>query len=378
MLQSLRGIRLVLKMGKDRPKAVPYAVIMALTHLEVTDNIIERDVFQMTFTAGKIRPRDYGILGSGLFEPYTRVAISLQIGAQVEPLMSGMITHVQLNPTNDVGMTSFTVTGEGIDLLLDLKEQNVKYNQHSDTTIVRQLVNGYGKHGLQLNVAQEAEGLEQPDDNHIIPHQYTTDLQYIQMLAKRNGYVFYGDPLANGDISMYWGPEKRNKGKRQPALTMDMGLSTNVKQINFTQDTRDAFTTQGSRLQVDNGQRSSENIPPPSRFNVSDLAKTVTPFEDRVVIMRDIAKYTTARAREQAAELMMERFRAVGATGEVDTVIYGSVLRAGDPIGVRGAGFLNNGNYYVEQVVHVIERDSYTQRFTLSREGMGATSNKVR
>lgn len=377
MLKSLRGIRVILKMGKDRPKAVPYDVIMALTHLEVTDNAVERDTFQMSFTAGKKQPKDYGILGLGLFEPYTRVAISLQIGAKTQALISGVITHFQLNPTNEVGMTSFTVTGEGIDLMLDLKERNAKYDQQSDTTIVRRLVNEYAQCGLQLDVAPEADDLDQPDDNHTIPRQCTSDLQYIQQLAKRNGYVFYSDPLPNGNVSVYWGPEKR-KGKRQPPLTMNMGPSTNVKQINFTQDTRDAFTTQGSRLQVDSDQRSDENVPPPSSFDVNNLAKTVTSFSQRTVIMRDIAKYTTSRAKERATELMKERLNAVSASGEVDTVIYGHILQAGELVALRGVGALYNGDYYVSQVVHVIEPDKYTQRFTLNREGLGATSNKVR
>ena len=71
MLENLLGIRLALKMGKpdSRPKLVPYDVIMALTNVEVTDNAVERDVFQMTFSLGKRQPRDYSLLRTGLFEP---------------------------------------------------------------------------------------------------------------------------------------------------------------------------------------------------------------------------------------------------------------------------------------------------------------------
>ncbi len=377
MLKVLSGIRLILKMGKKQPKGAPYDVMMALTHIEVTDNAVERDVFQMTFTAGKRQPKDYGILATGLFEPYTRVGISLQVGPRIEPLMSGVITHFQLNPSNDAGMSSFTVTGEGIDLMLGLEERNAKYNQQSDTGIVRDLVKKYADFGLNLKVADEAQGLDQPDDNHIIPRQYATDLDYIQQLAARNGFVFYSDPLPNGNVRVYWGPERRD-GKRQPPLTMNMGPLTNVTQVNFTQDTRSAFTTRGSRMQVDSSNRSEDDVSPPSRFDVDNLAKIVTPFDKRIVIMRDIAKYTTQRAAERAKELMKSRLNAVTATGEVDTVRYGHILRAGEPVGLRGAGALYNGDYYVNQVVHVIERDKYIQRFTLHREGLGATHNKVR
>lgn len=378
MLQSLLGIRLVLKMGKGRPKAVPYDVIMALTSVEVVDNAVERDTFQMTFTAGKKQAKDYGILRTGLFEPKTRVAIALQIGATIEPLMSGIITHFQLNPSNDIGMSTFTVTGDGIDLALDMKEKNASYEQQSDTTILRQIVNDYSDYGLVLDVASVAEQLDQPDNNRMIPRQYATDLQYIQQMAKRNGYVFYSDPLVNGDVRAYWGPEVR-QGPRQPALTMNMGEATNVTNLNFTQDTRLPFTAQGSRLQTDDDQESDENIPPPtgSDFDVQDLAASETPDTDRVVLMRDVAKFLTPYANRRAKELMTAKFNAVSVNGEVDTVRYGHIMKAGGVIGVRGAGALYNGDYYVSQVTHSIQTGKYIQRFNLKREGLGATSSKV-
>src|SRR6266699_402074 len=167
MLQNLLGIRLALKMGKpdSRPKLVPYDVIMALTNVGVTDNAVERDTFQMTFSLGKRQPRDYSLLRTGLFEPRTRVALLLQIGARVEPLISGVIRQFELNPSNYAGMSSFTVTGDGIDMMLDLEERNASYERHSDTMIVQQLIGKAAKFGLILEVAEEAQKLSQPDGN---------------------------------------------------------------------------------------------------------------------------------------------------------------------------------------------------------------------
>jgi len=77
---------------------------------------------------------------------------------------------------------------------------------------------------------------------------------------------------------------------------------------------------------------------------------------------------------------MKARFGAVSANGEVDTVRYGHILRAGQLVGVRGAGALYNGDYYVKQVTHNIERSKstqqYTQSFELKRESLGARKDK--
>jgi len=47
---------------------------------------------------------------------------------------------------------------------------------------------------------------------------------------------------------------------------------------------------------------------------------------------------------------------------------------------VRGAGALYNGDYYVKQVTHNIERNKstqqYTQTFELKRESLGARKDK--
>ena len=380
MLQNLLGIRLALKMGKpdSRPKLVPYDVIMALTNVGVTDNAVERDTFQMTFSLGKRQPRDYSLLRTGLFEPRTRVALLLQIGARVEPLISGVIRQFELNPSNYAGMSSFTVTGDGIDMMLDLEERNASYERHSDTMIVQQLIGKAAKFGLILEVAEEAQKLSQPDGNRYIARQYATDLEQIQQMAQRNGFVFYADPLPTGDVKLYWGPENR-KGSTQPALTMNMGTATNVTRLDFRQDSGLPVTADGDIIQPDDKHKSDDSVSPPTDFDVDNLASAAT-FVDRVVLMRDIAKYTAERAKTRATELMKARFGAVSANGEVDTVRYGHILRAGQLVGVRGAGALYNGDYYVKQVTHNIERNKstqqYTQSFELKRESLGARKDK--
>jgi phage protein D len=67
---------------------------------------------------------------------------------------------------------------------------------------------------------------------------------------------------------------------------------------------------------------------------------------------------------------------AITAEGELNTVAYGSVLRAKRPVEVRGAGRQFSGTYYVERVFHTLRGDAYTQRFTLSRNALGLTGQE--
>ena len=55
--------------------------------------------------------------------------------------------------------------------------------------------------------------------------------------------------------------------------------------------------------------------------------------------------------------------------GELDAGRYGGVLRARGLVGVRGAGYLYDGLYYVKQVTHKVALGSYSESFELDARG---------
>ena len=64
---------------------------------------------------------------------------------------------------------------------------------------------------------------------------------------------------------------------------------------------------------------------------------------------------------------------AITAEGLVNAAVLGKVLRAKQPVLVRGAGGRFSGQYYVERVVHRFDADGYQQRVTLKRNAAGVT-----
>jgi hypothetical protein len=68
---------------------------------------------------------------------------------------------------------------------------------------------------------------------------------------------------------------------------------------------------------------------------------------------------------------------SVVAEGELDAVRYGTPLQARGLVGVRGAGYLHDGIWYVKRVTHTIRKESYRQKFTLARDGLGSITPAV-
>lgn len=371
MLTSLLGIRLILLTGKTVPLPAPAAAMNALKHVKVINDADGQDGFQMTFTLGKDKTGDYGLLAGGALDPDKRVVIGVLLGASLEPLIDGVIYHHQVTPANEPGMSTLTVSGRDISVLLDLEEKNAEYRNRPDFLIVNEILAGYAQYGI---VPQAMPTTDIPLELYRVPRQHETDLRFIRRMAQRNGFVFYVEPLTLGATTAYFGPENR-LGIPQPALTVDMGSACNVNSLNFINDALAPVGAKGSFVEPIT--KTSIPIPPLPSLRVPPLAASAA-SPRRTRLMRQTASQSPGQAATSLLAATSRTPDAVSATGQVDSVRYGSVLRARRLVGVRGAGLRNNGLYYVRRVTHEIEVGRYTQDFTLSREGTGSLLPLVR
>jgi len=364
MLANVLGIRLVLLLGKTIPLPASSDVTSALVKVEVTNDAKSGDGFQITFSLVK-GLADYNLLLGGTFDPGTRVVIGLLLGAIPEVLIDGIITHHQLAPSNDPGMSTLTVTGSDLSVMLDLEEKNAKFENQTDSIIFARLIAGYAQYGL---VPEPTVTTDVPLVTDWIPRQQETDLKFIQRMAQRNGFVFYIEPVTFGVNKAYFGPENR-LSLPQPALSMNMGPSTNVDSLSFSLDglapvaTKGTFVEPNTKLSIPIPSLPSLKIPPLVSSSTSAL---------RTVLLRDTANQNAGQAATSAVAALTNAPDSVTAEGKVDTVRYGHILRARRLVGVRGAGFSMDGNYYVQRVSSSVARGQCTQSFNLSREGTGA------
>ena len=364
-LESVLGIRLMLWTGTTVPTPPSPSVMSALSHVQVTNDAETGDGFQLTFTLGRDSGVDYDLITSGVVEPMTRVWIGAVLGVVPEVLLDGIVTHHQLSPSNDPGKSTLTVTGTNLSVMLDLEEKNNLYKNQPDFTIVAQILMKYPELGLIPDVTPTSDF---PIELQRVPRQQETDLRFIERMAQRNGFVFYIEPVTFGVNNAYWGPETRF-GIPQPALTMNMGPATNTRELSFSNDSLAMVGASGSFIEPITG----TTIPIPSLPSLRIPPLSASPGSaNRTVLLRDTANQDPAQAALSFVSTVTNAPDPVRGSGSVDTVRYGSILRARGLVGVRGAGVSYDGNYYVRSVTHDIAKGAYTQSFTLSREGTGA------
>jgi phage protein D len=205
--------------------------------------------------------------------------------------------------------------------------------------------------------------------------QHGTDIQFLQQLAKRNGYECYVE--LNPETSLVEGHFHLPKLQQDPqgVLSVNMGDATNVNsfhaRFNYTQPTN----AKASNIDIDSKDDQSSDI---DQQALTDLGSSPSLSSDNPgqVLLTGTGLSSTAELQTVAQAEVDRASWAITAEGEVNTVAYGNVLRAKRPILVRGAGPEFSGTYYVQSVTHTINGDGYSQRFSLKRNASGLTGTE--
>ena len=373
---AISGVLLTVLAGATVPVPVRPDVAARVRSVTVTEGEKDRSVFSVVLDAGRSGPLamlDAPVLSDSTFALGHRVVLLLTVGALPQVLMDGIVTRTDFAPGNGADEPStLTVTGEDVSFLLDLEEKDVEHPALSDYLQVLRILAPYASRGL-VPLAVPPLAFELPLPTEKVPGQHDTDLRHLQALARRNSYVCYVVPgPVPGTSTFYWGPPVR-VGLPQPALSVALGAQTNVRGTpRFTADAVAPVTVTGAVRDPSSG----STVPVAARTSLRPplaavpLTAVATP---RTRVLRETGTTTTsAAARAQGAVDAAADASVVG-EGELDGAVYGSVLRPRGLVGLRGAGWTYDGLWYVRKVVHEIAPGSWTQKFTVAREGYGST-----
>jgi hypothetical protein len=367
-MADIAPIRLTLLMGRRIPVPVPQPVTDALLSAQVTVTAGQRSGFQLSFDLSKKSIIHSTLLPTGFFDPEVRVVLIATVRGTPTVLMDGICIRQEVGVSNEPGQSTLTVTGEDLTVLMDLEEkEDIPFPAMSPAARVAAIIAQYATYGITPLVIPELFP-QTPMPTQRVEFQKGTDLAYISELAKANGYVFYLEPGPVPGVSRgYFGPEVR-LGVPQPALTVNSDAASNVDQMAFSFD---GTAREQPMVMVQIPATKVAAVLPVPEVSVlrPPLAARPAPALKKKVVP-DAAKKDVPQALAETLAKVAESADAVSGSGQLDVVRYGHVLRPRELVGVRGAGITYDGLYYVKSVTHNLQRGSYTQNFTLAREGL--------
>jgi hypothetical protein len=350
-----------------------------LRSVTVTETDEQSSVFSLTFDAGRSRtvsPFDLPGLSDSPVALFSRVVLELCFGASSTVLMDGLVTQAEAQVGEGPGSASLTVTGEDVSYWLDQEARTAEHPGLKDHELARAILEQWKNCGIEQNVQQPSDS-EARTANHWVPTQYGSDLAHLREMADRHGFVAYMIPgPGRGRSTFYWGPPVRD-GRPQPALSVDLGPETTVSQLRVRSEALAPSTVSGSVFDRDRCGPVAVTVSgsPQTQLSTSPTWKANAGNIRHRLPADTVSDALSATARAQSE--VDRRLDAVTAEGTVDGARYGHVLRPRALVGVRGAGFSNDGLWYVKTVQHSLARGSYQQQVTLKRDGYGSTVQVV-
>jgi hypothetical protein len=363
------GIQLTVMIGPGLPLPVPRNVLDAIESVQVTSGT-DRAGFQIVFTTGKSTSLLTTMLPAGYLDPIvTRVVIIVTLHGLPNVLMDGVITQQEVSPANEPGKSTVTVTGEDLSVLMDLVELPKPLPAIPDNVKITAVLAPYLALGIVPLVIPPIISVIDIPTTKIKSQPLMTDRAFIQRLAQQCGYVFYVEP---GPLPMqsiaYFGPDIRLPVP-QPALNVNMDAHTNVESLSFSLDGM-AKKVRIYTVMDPITKKIPIPIPVPNinAFKPPLGARPTAP--SKLEFAKDVAKERPDEAAKGILGYLMNNSDAITASGSLDVLRYGHVLRSRMLAGVRGAGIAYDGLYYVNSVTHNIKRGEYKQSFQLSRDGL--------
>jgi len=346
-------------------------LLQAIQQIEVEDNANMADMVRLHIVMGVADGcAGWSFVDDDIFQRLAKIQIKVAVGSgREETLINANIIETNATFANQPGTSVLNVVAMDPTVLMNLEQVVKPWPNRSDSDVAREIFSA-AKYGF-TPIIDTTNWRRQENDQTMI--QRGTDIQFLQELARRNGFEVYIETNGNtGVIEGHFHAPRLNLPP-QGVLSVNMRDATNVNSFNARFDMLRPTTVQTTNLDVESRETQQSQV---SRSSSTTLGRetALESQQQRVVLPAQTGLARTGEQQPFAQALADESAQAITADGELNTVAYGAVMRAKRPIAVRGAGKQFSGIYYVDRVNHVLTADSYKQNFTLRRNALGFTS----
>lgn len=393
----MSGVQLSIKTGFFTYSAAPEVVVDAVRDVRVTQKAGQRSGFQITLAMEKGGEIERELLPNGFFAPGTRFILTLVTNGVREVLMDGHLARYDVSQSNEPGQATLSLTGTDATQLLDqIDLSGVPLPGMPPIAQVNMMLAPLLPLGVVPTVIPTPMvAVENPLKEW--KSVKGTFYSHIQWLASQVGYQFSLEPgVTEGQQFAYFGPDigtlvaigRTAAGDVLPPLTVNMDAASNIESLSISFDGLSKPLVYGF-YQPKEAPSPVIPIPFPDVVFNPPLGPGFIPYAKNLALNKpssgsDDDNTEDGMTSSDLASLIMRGMgraakgsNVITASGSLDVARYGQVLRPRKLVSVRGAGPHSDGTYYVQSVSTSIQRGSFKQNFTLSRNAHGSFSEKV-
>ena len=348
-------------------------LVDAIQNIEVEDNIDLADMIRLRISiAVKDGCSEWSVIDENIFDRLTKLEITVAVGSgPPEHLMQAYVIETDAGFANQPGQSVLNVVAMDPTVLMNLQPNSKPWPNMSDSDIATAIFTN-SDYGFTPVVDSTSP---QWSDQDVTQQQRLTDIQYLRKLAKRNGFECYVEtnPLTGIVEGHFHAPHLQDPA--QALISVNLGESTNVNSFKARYDMLRPATARATSLDIDS--QSNQDVQS-TGGSLTQLGKSssVPTDQPRQVLLARTGLFDGGDLQRMTQAFVDQSALAIVADGDLNTSVFGKILRAKRPVEVRGAGVQFSGTYYVQKVLHTLAGDSYTQAFTLRRNGTGLIGNE--
>src|SRR5277367_3762515 len=158
-----------------------------IQEIEIEDHSEMADMLRMSVAiAVKDGCVGWSVIDDNTFQRLTKIRVSVNVGTgKTEPLLEAYVTEANADFANQPGQSILNIVAMEATVLMNLLEDNKDWPNMADSDIAERIFRNY-----QFNpVVDQTQPTWQENDYTTM--QRGTDIQFLQALAKRNGYECY-------------------------------------------------------------------------------------------------------------------------------------------------------------------------------------------
>lgn len=300
---------------------------------------------------------------------WQRITVTVTVGSHKDVLMDGYISHIHIEPTPQTATLKATFTVVDASYIMGLRSKcKVWPAGKTYEDIATEIIKGKP---YNLVPVIEANPPKAGDDEPRSTVQRGSDLQFLRELARRRGYEFY----VAGATGYFRKPVLQ--GTSQKAIASNFGERTNCENLQIFVDGTAPQRAVAARVDPYEGktvavdQKTDCGL---TRMGTTDMSAG-RDDSGRVplttVVVRRPPAMSEAELRAYLCGLIVRTSFYVKATGTLNALRYGAILRTRKTVKVFGYGKIYTGTYYVRKVVHTLTPRTYHMEFEAFRNRTG-------
>lgn len=349
-------------------------VLGAVKQIEVEDHASMADMLRLKLSVA-VREDGGGwtVLDDELFTRLVKLGLSVTVGTgPAMPLVDAYVIDIDTSFASNPGTSEMVVTAMDPTVLMHLDEKVKSWPNMKDSDVATAI---FGDSAYGFSPVVESTGYSRSEQDHTLV-QRGSDIQFLQQLADRNGFECFVALNDRGVVEGHFHPPKPDV-QPQGTLTVNMGAATNVNSFKARYDMLGPAVAKAATIDPDDASSQSGDARTAAKTEDMGEAPSTPSDRPRTVLLSQLGMAKSGEVQRYAQSVVDRSSWSIVAEGELSTVAYAKVLRAKQPVMVRGVGRQFSGRYYVERVLHTITGDgTWTQKFTLRRNATGLTKRE--